>query len=214
MIAIKLLWDHYISRFYGFQGMIFRSPRSGRGHAPQDVGCGKADRLQVFSCSGMVRTAHPRSCVNGYLYGCSVRTTFLQDIGHHGATHPARASWVPGAAKAPTRALISLFYRGHGPLLPPRPCSSVGAGRARDGRRETVAAATGYAGRRSVRGCVPALKHGNSQMLLPQDFPSRGGRPAPPGGRFGAGRVSGEANSPLALSRSAGCGTGKKGQTV
>ena len=91
---------------------------------------------------------------------------------------------------------------------------ALGAGRARDGRRETVAAATGYAGRRSVRGCVPALKHGNSQMLLPQDFPSRGGRPAPPGGRFGAGRVSGEANSPLALSRSAGCGTGKKGQTV
>ena len=158
---------------------------------------------------------YPRSCVNGYLYvGCAVRTICLQDIGHHGATHPARASWAPGAAKAPTRALISLFYRGHGPLLPPRPCSSVGAGRARDGRRETVAAATGYAGRRSVRGCVPALKHGNSQMLLPQDFPSRGGRPAPPGGRFGAGRVSGEANSSLALSRSAGCGTGKKGQTV
>ena len=75
-------------------------------------------------------------------------------------------------------------------------------------------AATGYAGRQSARGYVPTLKHGNDQMLLPQDFPSRGGRPAPPGGRFGAGRVSGEENSPLALSRSAGCGTGKKGQTV
>ena len=82
---------------------------------------------------------YPRSCVNGYLYvGCAVRTIFLQDIGHHGATHPARASWAPGAVGALTRALIFLSYRGHGPLLPPRPCSSVGAGRARDGRRATV----------------------------------------------------------------------------
>ena len=157
---------------------------------------------------------YPRSCVNGYLYvGCAVRTICLQDIGHHGAPHPARASWAPGAAGALTRALISLFYRGHGPLLPPRPCSSERAVPAMAGGPRSLAA-TGYAGRRSGRDCVPTLKRGNDQMLLPQDFPSRGGRPAPPGGRFGAGRVSGEANSPLALSRSAGCGTGKKGQTV
>ena len=58
-------------------------------------------------------------------------------------------------------------------------------------------AATGYAGRRSARGYVPTLKHVNDQMLLPQDFPSRGGRPAPPGGRFGAGRVSGEEQQPF-----------------
>ena len=69
---------------------------------------------------------------------CAVRTIFLQDIGHNGTTHPARASRATGAAKAPTRSLIFHFYRGHGPLLPPRPCSSVGAGRARDGRRGTV----------------------------------------------------------------------------
>ena len=48
----------------------------------------------------------------------------------------------------------------------------------------------------------------------PQNPPPRGGRLAPPGGRFGAGRVSGDENSPLALSRSAGCGTGNKGQAV
>ena len=81
---------------------------------------------------------YPRSCVNGYLYvGCAVRTICLQDIGHHGATHPARASWAPGAVEAQTKSLRFLSYRGHGPLLPPRPCSS-GAGRARDGRSGKV----------------------------------------------------------------------------
>ena len=60
--------------------------------------------------------------------------------------------------------------------------------------------------------------HAGAWERSPSDSPHaplpRGGRLAPPGGRFGAGRVSGEENSPLALSRSAGCGTGKKGQAV
>ena len=61
--------------------------------------------------------------------------------------------------------------------------------------------------------CAAALtlERGND---LSQNAPPRGGRLAPPGGRFGAGRVSGDENSPLALSRSAGCGTGRKGQAV
>ena len=175
MIAIKLLWDHYISRFYGFQGMIFRSPRSGRGHAPQDVGCGKADRLQVFSCSGMVRTAHPRTCASGcFSVGCAVRTIFLQDIGHHGATHPARASRATGAAKSPTRSLIFHFYRGHGPLLPPRPCSSERAVPAMAAGARSLTA-TGHAGRRSGRGGVPALERGHDQSC-PKLMGSRRGR--------------------------------------
>ena len=105
---------------------------------------------------------------------CAVRTIFLQDIGHNGTTHPARASRATGAAKAPTRSLIFHFYRGHGPLLPPRPCSS-GAGRARDGGPARSLAATGYAGRRSIRGCVPALERGNDQSC-PKLMGSRRGR--------------------------------------
>ena len=163
IIYIKPLCDHYISRFYGFQGMIFRSPRSGRGHAPQDVGCGKADRLQVFSCSGMVRTAHPRTCASGcFSVGCAVRTIFLQDIGHHGTTHPARATLATGAVEAPTRSLIFLFLSRAWPA-PTTPAVLVGAGRARDGGPARSLAATGYAGRRSGRGCVPTLERGNEQ---------------------------------------------------
>ena len=72
-----------------------------------------------------------------FVQGCAVRTIFLQDIGHHGATHPARASRAPGAAEPPTRLAIASSYRGHDPL-PPRPCSSVIAGHARDGKAATV----------------------------------------------------------------------------
>ena len=133
-----------------------------------------------------------------------------------------RTGGSPSVALHPALRQRSYFRFRVGGAYPEGTCTPLtlrlggapGAGHARDGRRETVVAATGYAGRQSARGYVPTLKHGNDQMLLPQDFPSRGGRPAPPGGRFGAGRVSGEANSPLALSRSAGCGTGKKGQAV
>ena len=59
------------------------------------------------------------------------------DIGHHGATHLARASLAPGEAEPPTRLAIAFSYRGHDPL-PPRPCSSVIAGHARDGKAATV----------------------------------------------------------------------------
>ena len=51
---------------------------------------------------------------------------------------------------------------------------ALGAGHARDGRRETVVAATGYAGRRSGRGCVPTLERGNDQR--PKLMGSRRGR--------------------------------------
>ena len=94
-----------------------------------------------------------------------MRTIFLQDIGHHGATHPARASLAPGAAKAPTRSLKFLSYRGHGPLLPPRPCSSERAVPAMAAGAWSLAA-TGYAGRRSGGGGVPTLERGNEQRRI------------------------------------------------
>ena len=60
----------------------------------------------------------------------------------------------------------------------------------------------------------PRWSVGTIPLRSPSGYPVAGWALAPPGGWFGAGRVSGEANSPLALSRSAGCGTGRKGQAV
>ena len=60
----------------------------------------------------------------------------------------------------------------------------------------------------------PRWSVGTIPLRSPSGYPVAGWALAPPGGWFGAGRVSGEENSPLALSRAAGCGTGKKGQAV
>ena len=76
---------------------------------------------------------------------------------------------------------------------------ALGAGRARDQNP------------RARKTIVPTLQRGDEP---PQTPPPRGETLAPPSGWFGAGWVSGEENSPLALSRAAGCGTGRKGQAV
>jgi len=44
---------------------------------------------------------YPRTCVTDCFFwvGCAVRTIFLQDIGHHGDTHPAQGLLATGEAK-------------------------------------------------------------------------------------------------------------------
>ena len=43
---------------------------------------------------------YPRTCVTGcFCVGCAVCTIFLQDIGHHGDTHPAQGLLATGEAK-------------------------------------------------------------------------------------------------------------------
>ena len=69
----------------------------------------------------------------------------------------------------------------------------------------------GGRGRWSVRGGVPTLERGNDPLGIPAREVE--GWPRQEGGS-GHGGFPGKKNSPLALSRSAGCGTGKKGQAV
>ena len=78
-------------------------------------------------------------------------------------THPEKSRRSARVAMNPLLRHDERSYRGHGPLLPPRPCSSVGAGHALDGGPARPLAATGYAGCRSGRGCVPTLERGNDK---------------------------------------------------
>ena len=90
-----------------------------------------------------------------------------------------------------------------------------GAGHARDGGVGAVVGGRQQKrtlerpGRRSHAGAW-----GRSHSDRPQDSLSRGGRWPRREGGAGQDGSPGKKNSPLALSRAAGCGTGKKGQAV
>ena len=88
---------------------------------------------------------------------------------------------------------------------------ALGAGHARDSGRcgRWLSAAQADAG--ASRSAFPRWSVGTIPLRIPRCEEERWPRQ---GGRCGAWRVSGEENSPLALSRAAGCGTGKKGQAV